>query len=71
MSHNPSVSQELYQTAQRELARCNARQNPVMHGLMSGPDGKQKTIELVLRYAITHQISISAAVGQLESTLDD
>jgi hypothetical protein len=66
-----SQANELRLLVRDALKECNPQVTPNFCRMLETQEGYKKAEDLVINYSIRNQISVSAAIAQLESTLSD
>lgn len=55
----------------KALTKCTKESTPNFYEMLQSEDGYKKAEDLVLNYSLQNVISVTSAVGQLESTLSE
>ena len=64
-------SDELRLLVREALNNCSAESTPSFSEMIKTADGYKKAEDMVINFAVRNQITVTAAIAQLESTLSD
>jgi len=64
-------SDELRLLVRDALRECSAEATPNFFEMVKTASGYQKAEDMVINFAVKNQLSVTAAIAQLESTLSD
>lgn len=64
------LERELRITIKRELDKCSPSVTPKFCQMIQTKNGYLKAEDMIIEYCIKNQVSVSAAIGQLEVELE-
>ncbi len=65
-----NVEHELRIEVRQQMSTCSKEVTPVLCQMIQSKEGYLKAEEMVIRYALQNQVSIGAAIAQLEVELE-
>ena len=64
------VENALRTEVKKQLSTCSHEVTPVLCKMIQSTEGYRKAEEMIIRYALQNQVSIGAAIAQLEVELE-
>lgn len=65
-----SAKQQLIEIIKKELSMITKSVYPYLFEQLQSQEGKEKVVEMIFDYAVKNQISVSAAIVQLENEFE-
>lgn len=65
-----SAKQQLIEIINKELSMITKSVYPYLFEQLQSQEGKEKVVEIIFDYAVKNQISVSAAIVQLENEFE-